>query len=420
MAILKVLIIILILLFPIGELGRINIYNEVATTVNDILVALVVFVWLAWLTLKNKFTEITSKNLSKPILIFVFIAFLSLIVNYRSLNFSEFIISFLYLVRFVCYALIYFIVSEFDLKFKKKILVLLVISGSLITFGGFVQYFLYPNLRNLYYLGWDEHLYRLFSSFLDPNFAASVISLFLTLLLSLVIFGFSKNQKIRFFLIFLSTFSFIALLLTYSRSGYLMFLTSASVLLLMLGKIRYIAILLIVFTVGIILLPKNLGGEGVKLLRTASIISRSGYLDNAITIFRENPILGVGFNAYRYAQYRYGFIDEFSLSTSHAAAGTDNSFLFVLATTGIVGLTSYLYIWIKILKGCHPKLVSGSDEMLKRVQHDIKRETFQKIVSIVIMASSVGLFVNAFFINSLFYPFIMLWMWILIALTKNK
>lgn len=396
MVILKLLIIILILLFPIGELGRINIYNEVAITINGILVALVAFVWLAWLILRNKISQVLSKNLSKPILIFVFIAFLSLIINYRSLNFSEFIVSFLYLVRFVSYASIYFIVSGFDLKFKKKILVLLVISGSLIAFGGFAQYFLYPNLRNLYYLGWDEHLYRLFSTFFDPNFAASIISLFLTLLLSLLIFGFKENQKIGIFLIFLSAFSFMTLLLTYSRSGYLMFLTSASVLLLMLRKIRYIAILFIVFTVGIIFLPKNFGGEGVKLLRTASIISRSDYLVNAITIFRENPILGVGFNSYRYAQYRHGFIDEFSLRTSHAAAGTDNSFLFVLATTGIVGFISYTFLWFKILKNTGDKL------------------------QVVVIASSAGIFVNAFFVNSLFYPFVMLWMWIIIGLTENS
>ena len=166
-------------------------------------------------------------------------------------------------------------------------------------------------------------------------------------------------------------------------------------------------------------MPKNLGGEGVKLLRTASVISRSEYLGNAITIFRDNPILGVGFNSYRYAQHRYGFIDDISLKTSHAGAGTDNSFLLVLATTGVVGLAFYIYMWFKILKSYHPKQVFGSDEMLKRVQHDTKKESFQKTISITIIASSIGLFANSFFINSLFYPPIMLWMWVLVGLLGN-
>jgi len=182
-----------------------------------------------------------------------------------------------------------------------------------------------------------------------------------------------------------------------------------------------------VFIIGIILLPKNLGGEGVKLLRTASLISRSEYLNNAIIIFIDHPVLGVGFNSYRYAQHRYGFIDDISLKTSHAGSGTDNSFLFVLATTGIIGFTVYLYMWFKILKNAYyNKRHSGerSDSRISKrgwrfwtSQNDAS--LFQKTISVVILASSIGIFVNAFFINSLFYPSIMLWMWVLIGLLDN-
>ena len=90
-------------------------------------------------------------------------------------------------------------------------------------------------------------------------------------------------------------------------------------------------------------------------------------------------------------------------------------------------------MWFKILKSCHPELVSGSFGMLnlirqaqslsdnrRQVQHDTKKEGFQKTISIVILASSIGIFVNAFFINSLFYPSIMLWMWVLIGLRDNS
>jgi len=467
---LKFLTVVLILLFPLGELGRINIYNEVSVTINDLLVGLLVSVWL----ISNIFVilvspvqrgasrisnvmgdagqaSMTNLRLAKPILILIFIAFLSLLFNINSLRLPEFLVSFLYLLRFVAYAGIYFIVSGFDIGFKRKILALMIFSGTLIVLGGFVQYFFYPNLRNLYYLGWDEHLYRLFGSFLDPNFAASIISLFLVLILSMLFsrhFGplrprseaslsrVSKRLEIldepfgltgmtqMVFLVLLSISAFIALLLTYSRSGYLMFFVSAVSLLLILGKKKYVVVLLLMFVIGIIFLPKNLGGEGVKLLRTASLISRSQYLNNAIVIFKDHPVLGVGFNTYRYAQRRYGFIDDISLKTSHAGSGTDNSFLFVLATTGIVGFTFYLYMWIRILKSCHPEVVSGfrssGVEMLKRVQHDKREERFQKIISIVIISSSTGLFVNAFFLNSLFYPSVMLWMWVLVGLNENK
>jgi len=413
---LKALVAILILLFPFGELGRINIYNEVSTTINDIFVAIVLIVWFIWLISTNKFSKASKKQLTKPILFFVLVAFISLILNSKDLKLPEFLASFLYLLRFVSYAGIYFVVSGFSMRFKQKIMMLMIISGSLVVLGGFIQYFLYPDLRNLYYLGWDEHLYRLFSSFLDPNFAASIISLFLILLISLLFLGFDKRYKTRMFLILLSALAFIALFLTYSRSGYLMFLTGVTVLFLILGRKKYIAILLVIFVVGLMLLPKGLGGEGVKLLRTASIISRSEYLDNAITIFKDNPILGVGFNTYRYAQKNYGFIDEFSLQTSHAGAGTDNSFIFVLATTGVIGLVSYLYMWFKIIKGCRLVLVSGPNQL----EDDTKEKRRQKIVSIVILASCAGLFVNALFMNSLFYPFVMEWVWVLLGLRESK
>ena len=450
MGLLKILTAVLILLFPVGELGRINIYNEVSTTANDILVALLIVVWLVSLILKKRLVEITKRQLAKPILIFIFIAFLSLLFNYNSLNPPEFLVSFLYLLRFAAYAGIYFIVSGFDIAFKRKILALMIFSGTLIVLGGFVQYFFYPNLRNLYYLGWDDHLYRLFGSFLDPNFAASIISLFLILILSILFsrhsgkalvskrleildapFGLTRMTQIML-LVLLSISTFVALLLTYSRSGYLMFFVSAISLLLMLGKKKYVVILLLMFIIGIIFLPKNLGGEGVKLLRTASLISRSQYLNNAIVIFKDHPVLGVGFNSYRYAQHRYGFVDDFSLRTSHAGAGTDNSFLFVLATTGIAGFTAYIYMWFKILKNSYYyKRHSGDSERSmedSRISNGGWRfwtsqndaSIFQKTISVVILASSIGIFVNAFFINSLFYPSIMLWMWVLIGLRESR
>jgi putative inorganic carbon (hco3(-)) transporter len=408
MVILKILVAIMILFFPLGELGRVNIYNEVWVTINDILVGLTVLAWLAWLVFRGKFSDISKKDLSKPIFLFITIAFISLIFNYKDLALQEFIVSFLYLLRFAAYISIYFVVAGFDLNFKRKIFTFLIISGSLVVLIGFLQYFLYPNLRNLYYLGWDEHLYRLFSSFLDPNFAASVISLFLILLISILFLGIGKRKNTNLFLVFLSIISFIALLLTYSRSGYLMFFVSIIVLLFILGRKRFILILFLALVVGIALIPKDLGGEGVKLLRTASLISRTDYAKNAIVIFIDNPVLGVGFNAYRYAQYRYGFIDDSNLKTSHAGAGTDNSFLFVLATTGVVGFVGYLFLWFKVLK-------TSSDTF--RISAG---NSFGRVISCVIIASSVGIFINAFFINSLFYPFVMAWMWIVIGLKDNK
>ena len=89
-----------------------------------------------------------------------------------------------------------------------------------IGFGilGLMQFFLYPDLRNLMYLGWDPHYYRLFSTLLDPNFVG--IILVLTLILGC---GLWKKKQKNFFLMIGQLIGFVSLLLTYSRSSYVSF-----------------------------------------------------------------------------------------------------------------------------------------------------------------------------------------------------
>ena len=106
---------------------------------------------------------------------------------------------------------------------------------------------------------------------------------------------------------------------------------------------------------------------------------------NSIQIFKENPFLGIGFNLYRYKQLDYGFITYDELY-SHSSAGADSSLLFVLATTGIVGVLVYIVSFI--ISFFH------GDTVAKAVLP--------------------SLFVESFFINSLFYPQIMFLMFIVI------
>jgi hypothetical protein len=65
-----------------------------------------------------------------------------------------------------------------------------------------------------------------------------------------------------------------------------------------------------------------------------------------------------------------------------------------------MGFAAYMWLWIVILK---------------RAWFLYKKQA--NIFAIVVIASSVGLFVNALFINSLFFPEIMLWMWIILSLS---
>lgn len=403
MAIIKFLSLFLILIFPLGELSRFEFKNGINFTLNDITVVILFIVWFISNLKKKKKT--IKCLLLKPITLFITIALISLIVNMKSLNQFELTVSFFYLLRWILYSSIYFVISGFDFYFKQKIIHLMVFVGVIFVIGGYIQYFFYSNLGNLYYSGWDNHMHRIFSSFFDPNFAGAFFVLYLILISSIFIEKLkTKNQKTKLLFFLLMILTLIAILLTYSRSALLMFLTSSIVFLILIKKKKLIFLIIGILLLAFLAFSKNFYIENVNLLRTASSEARIDSLSNVTKIIRDHPILGVGFNTYKYAQIKYGFREENNAKTSHADAGTDNSFLFILATTGVIGFTSYIYLWFIILK-------SNIKDYKNKKQY---------FLSIIIISSCLGLFVNALFINSLFFPFIMQWMWILVGLRENN
>lgn len=384
MGILKKLFILVIFLFPLGEIIRIDFGNSVMIKPLDIGIAILVVSWVIVKFFKRQ--KIKQANILIPLVLFATSGLFSLIVSNLRLSLSEFSISFSYLVRWVTYAGIFFIVLDFDEDFKKKISNLLIFIGSLIVGLGYVQYFFYSNLRNLFYLGWDEHMYRMFSVFLDPNFAGAFFVLFFLFLISL----FLKKKSILIGMLSMLTLG--AVFLTFSRSALIMLIISSILLFILMNKKIWVAILLGIVFVVLTVSSKYFNIENINLFRIVSSEARLNSAKKAIEIIGAHPILGVGFNAYRYAKLDINMRNNSLYLVSHADAGVDNSFLFVLATTGIVGFTLYLFLWFRILK----------------------------IASILAIASIAGVFVDSMFINSLFYSFIMLWIWIILALSiKN-
>lgn len=389
MDILKYLIYAIILSYPFGELSRFSIFNNISITMTDLLV---IVAGLSWIVHIKKFSLRLLSDLQKHILIFIIALAFSLLINLWRYQSSEIFVGIMYLVRWVFYCSLFFIVRNIDEITKSRLISLMIFVGSLFSFFGLIQYALYPDLRNLMYLGWDDHLFRLFSTVFDPNFAAVMINLYIFLIAGILIS--KSNKKYIYLYTFLFFLGFIALLLTYSRSGYLMFLVGMMTMLILSKKKKIALLLVAVFLSSTIFLPKSLPSEGVNLFRSASVTSRIESMDHAILIIKDNPLFGVGFNMYRFAQDRYGFATKSKFTETHSAAGTDNSFLFILATTGVIGFTVYILMWGKIITA--------------------------SLKNYVFLGSAVGLFVNAVFVNSLFYPFVMLWMWILLGLMERN
>ena len=263
-----------------------------------------------------------------------------------------------YLARFLTYSLL--------ISLAVKPLYLIWFS-SLIAGFGLLQYWLVPDTRWLLSLNWDEHYYRLLSTLFDPNFTGII------LVLGLVLIYFYRQKSGWLYGLHLA-----ALLLTYSRSSYLALLAVAFYLALIKKKLKLI-LFIILFLFSLLLLPRP-GGEGVKLERLFSIEQRFDSYREGISLWQKSPLFGLGFNTLRY--YRQD-------SVSHAAAGVDSSLIFILATTGVVGLLTYL----NLLKALWWK-------------------------SLPIRVSLVALLVHSLFVNSLFYSFTLIWLFSLVSLRR--
>ena len=334
--------------------------------------------------------------LRMPILLFGAACFVSLIANFAKFPFIEVLTSSLYAFRWVAYAALY--VAIYVLP-QRPIWWLwgLYSTGVSVAALGLVQYFWYPYLRNLSYLGWDPHLYRVFSTFLDPNFAA----IFFVLTLWLGTYLWFQNKQ-RWIVGLGEIVVFIALLLTYSRSGYLA-LVFGIVAMAVFSKHAKQAIVIILLFIGMLFLLPHKDGEGVKLFRTVSTVARVGNWQRGFTLIKEAPLLGHGFNTLRYVQRKYGWVDDAQI-VSHAGAGLDNSMEYVWATTGVLGFGIYLWLLARIFR------------MGKSVLQSVK---FRQL-GIVIITTMVSVVIHSQFSNSLFFPQIAMWIWILVAALEKS
>jgi len=210
--------------------------------------------------------------------------------------------------------------------------------------------------------------------------------------------NYSKKEKFLYSSI--AAMTLIGIFLTYSRSALLMLIVSGIIFFLLLQKKKFILYLLGVIIGFVILISPFFYIANINLFRVTSSVERLQTAQHALKIIQDHPIIGIGFDSYRYAQERYHFTAINPQFQAHSAAGEDTSLLFVFATTGIIGLVAYLYLWF---------------QLVKKAKLSYRKNRF----ALIFIASTAGLFINALFINSLFYPEIMLWMWLMAGLMKE-
>ena len=305
MSFLEKIFILFLFIFPTGVIARLQFSNGVALSLNDFALVVLVGSWLIG--------KIKSRNIRKdyllftPLAAFLLIGFFSLLLNFLNLGMGRFLISFSYLLRLLGYCLLYFVVSDFSNKFKEKISKYMIFSGFIVILVGYLQYFFFPSLKSIFYLGWDEHLYRMVSVFLDPNFAGAFFNIYFIFLLDFLRKRYKKISFSKSFILSLmSILTLFSIYLTYSRSALIMLFVSLTVYLYLIGKRRMIFVSMIFLVFLIFISPRAFQTEGTNLLRTVSSGERISSLGVAIKIIKDNPVLGVGFDAYRYARATVG------------------------------------------------------------------------------------------------------------------
>jgi len=390
---LKFLIILILILLPLGQLEKLPINNpQVGLYAHD-LVVLVVCLFLIKEIIKKK--KIIFGKFGKPIIIFLIIALISSAINSFNKTSAEIIIGFAYLARVIGFTGIYFAFLNLKIKTKPEFFKqLMIFSGLAAAVFGLIQYFIMPDIRPLTANEWDPHYYRVVGTYIEPGFAGLIFIFSLTLLID-KIWGKIKKQNLGYYLMVL--ISYAALCLTYSRSAYLSFTTAVALIAIVKKSFWFFIITMMFFILTISILPRP-GGEGVKLERKSTMLSRFQNWQQGLTVAKDHWLLGVGFNFYRYTARDYGFLDKNRWQYSHSGAGVDNSLIFILATTGTIGFSAFIYLLISLFKWGYCQ----------------RKNSF---VFLVILASTV---IHGFFNNTFFYSFVMLQLWIILGFTENN
>jgi hypothetical protein len=197
------------------------------------------------------------------------------------------------------------------------------------------------------FLGWDPHLYRMFGTFLEPAFAASIYAL----LFFNILFNTRYNFWLRNILLLLLL---ICIFFTLSRAAILSFLVVLVIYLLRHMKIfslkiqnkfyiLYICFIVVILSIFLFFMNFNKSGEGVNLLRTSTVQSRIENYKEGLIIFMEYPILGIGYNRITALKDDFDIPFRSKYSVNMARSSFHSSFLIVLVTGGVIGLGLFLF-----------------------------------------------------------------------------
>jgi O-antigen ligase len=452
----KIALYITIFLPIVGELYRLNFGPENGALMSDIFIPLLIGIWLLKKYFHKQKILGPARNgydpgaVARPLFFFVCAGIISLAQALLFLKPAEVLISSFYLIRFTEYALLFLLTQDLikTEKEAKRLTAALFASASIIAVAGFIQLIIYPDLGKLEAFGWDPHINRLVSTWLDPNFVGGLLAFVTTIILSLAVAAGGASMRAKdargratdaaanakaangasthakdtakifapkFWLLTLAAFLSTALFLTYSRSAYLALATGILILGLFKSR-RLLIICVLIFVAGISLSPR--AEERIQDLQStiSSIIFNTAENPDAtarlritnweqtLSLIARRPLFGSGYNTLRYVKFNEGMVSD---PQNHSASGSDSSLLTILATTGLLGFIPFLWLHLKVLALSYRKSKQKT------------RGWFIPGLSFGLFAGLITLLVHSLFVNSLLFPQILIFVWIIVGIVIN-
>ncbi len=375
----------------VGQLGRITIFPSLAFYLHDVVFILYAAVFLIQYM---RHTEKRKKSvLGIPFLLVAVVCILSILINSPRFSAQEIVVGALYAFRYIVYFVLYIIVRK-DKHTSDYWFMWLFLLGICFSLLGYVQLNVYPDLRNLSYDGWDPHYYRLFSTLFDPNFMGALLVLSFVSGVSVM-----KRAKQKYWSIGGLAIIFVAFIFTFSRSSYVSAIIGMIIYIILSRKWKYVFIL--VFLCASMLLVPSIGGESTELFRQISAIARVVNWQEGIQVFLKSPIFGHGFNMIGALPHNAPTLVEGTVA--HSSSGYDNSVIFILVTTGIIGFLTFCNLGRGML-GIGKKVL----------------ETKRHELGLLYIVLCVALLVHSMFVNTLFYPQLMLCFWIFTGAVEKE
>ncbi len=404
----------------LGELKRFSVAG-IDLLPSDLLIPVLLVVWGMDKVQNDRTLRIGKIGMS--IVVFLFTMLTVYVLNFLRFDTGQLLSGFANLGRLGLYAFLSLI--GFDLlqrdegnRFRNLLVGTMISSALLVSILGFFQLKYFPSFFDLelYLEGWDPHIGRLLSTWFDPNFVGGFLAFMLPVILGVSLYYFHR-QKTKKSLV-LGAIAFIVLVaiyLTFSRSAYLALILGMGTFTLIKSRkllVAFVMLMVLGFsfservqerTLGAVDSAKNLVGLNEQKPMDATSQFRVDSWMIALELIKENPIMGVGYGRYAQAVNEQGMGIGLEV---HSSTGSDSSLLTIWAQAGLVGLISYLAI-----------VFVAAVIAIKR---SWKKNDFNAYLILGLLSGFAGMMIHSFFVNSLLFALMMVYLWVGLALIDEK